>query len=295
MISNTRNINILHIKAKYDISDFIKSIDESKYNPLIVDGTQKNYNSIIKLKLYSEDILKKYDEKFKLFLIPEIRDMERDIIFNKFNKVINEGLTNSMKIANEELNEVYKNKLNIYKFIEFDIRKDLKITYYYELQECINSTPWLDIVKIIFMEQLQEKINIINDKIEEYYNQYRTKYDNYITKQCTIIKNFINNKETLFTFIPDIKLSFENIVNNYVNDFYKYNLDILYFNIPKIMINIESYITICGLKKYNKDLILLDITNKLNLETPDILTEITNKLLLYKNEFTEKRTIFKLE
>ena len=104
MISNTYNINILHIKAKYDISDFIKSIDESKYNPLIVDGTQKNYNSIIKLKLYSEDILKKYDEKFKLFLIPEIRDMERDIIFNKFNKVINEGLTNSMKIANEELN-----------------------------------------------------------------------------------------------------------------------------------------------------------------------------------------------
>jgi len=319
-INNNENIDynifdITKFQKKETINNFLKKIDQSKYEPLEVDGTQQNYdNLVIELIIYSQKILNEYDKKFNLFTFdiehnPEIEfdieynifnsdietfDIERELMIDKFNKIIYEGSNKAMNISNQRLNEIYESKINTFTTsIKLDIREDLKLETFPELQNYIVSSPWIDCIKFIFMDKLQEKITIINEKIKYYYEIYRGYYDNYITSQCSIINSFIKNKEFLFGFIPEIKLTFKTIVHNYVKDFYKYNLEKLYYCTPQLNIQFKNnyvLVEIPPVLLIPNNIILLDIKNQLKYSySSDILTGITNEIYKYKDEFFQKR------
>ena len=86
-------------------------IDTSKYNSIIVDGSQEIYDlNVVPIIEYRNTTLHEFDTLFSM-ATPSIRKERRNLIKNKFDAIIADALKISKQISLSELENVYNNKI----------------------------------------------------------------------------------------------------------------------------------------------------------------------------------------
>jgi hypothetical protein len=104
-------------EADCDIKEWIfNEIDKSKYDTsMTTDGTQRNYDKVIKpIEEYRDLVLSKFDKRFEK-TTPKVRDEKREEILLTFNKHIDTVMKESIKISEDNLDKLfvcYKSRSN---------------------------------------------------------------------------------------------------------------------------------------------------------------------------------------
>ena len=227
-INSNKNIDytkfdITMREAECDIKEWIyKEIDKTKYDiPMITDGTQENYDVIIKPRIdYRDLVLSDFDKRFDK-TTPKIRDKFRKEILTTFNTHIDKVYNESVKISSSKLNDIYQTKVETFykntKFIDVDKPINEQVEYIYEImRDFIRNTNYLDTMKNLFLEKTNNYISDIDKEVNKLYLSIIEKFNNYIDKQVLNIIAFMNHQVTLLlnTHINDIKQSFKMIINN---------------------------------------------------------------------------------
>jgi hypothetical protein len=227
-INSNKNIDytkfdITMREAECDIKEWIfNELDKTKYDiPMETDGTQENYDIIIKPRIdYRDLILSEFDKRFDK-TTPKIRDKFRKEILMTFNKHIDKVYNESVKISTNELNIIYDTKVKSFNkntdFIDVDKPINEQVEYIYEeIRDFIRKTNYLDTMKNLFLDKTNNYIYEIDKEVNKIYKSILEEFYNYIDKQVLNIIAFMNHQVTLLlnTHINDIKQSFKMIINN---------------------------------------------------------------------------------
>ena len=305
-INSNKNIDytkfdITMREAECDIRDWIRQeIFMAKYNVEInTDGTQQNYESIIKPRMdYRDFILSNFDKRFEK-TTPKIRDKFREEILSTFNKHIDKVYNEAIEISTRELNIIYDTKiLNFNKnseYIKFDRSiLDQVNDIYEEMYELIRKTNYLESVKETFINKTKEFIGSIHKQVIIISIQMTCDFNKYIEEQVLGASNFINchKKLLLITRIDNIQQSFEMILDDihteWINDIYNlikyYNYTIIIKHHPeKYKTNID----------YNKtdlyQFINHGLIKKYRSEDGKLESIVKDHLIIFKDEFNKLR------
>jgi len=249
-INSNKNIDytkfdITMREAECDIKEWIyKEINKTQYDVSMgTDGTQENYDLIIKSRIdYRDLIISEFDKRFEK-TTPKIRDKFREEILSTFNKHIDKVYEESVNISIESLNVIYQNKIiNFFDQTKvIDINKPIneQVNYIYDkIYDFIRKTNYLEIIKDKFIIKTREFINEIDKQVNKIYSAEKEKFNEYIEKQVSKIIVFMNHQKTLLlnTHISDIKQSFEMIIDK-IDDLWKNEIfDKLNYHVFKIII-----------------------------------------------------------
>ena len=249
-INSNKNIDytkfdITMREAECDIKEWIyKEINKTQYDVSMgTDGTQENYDLIIKSRIdYRDLIISEFDKRFEK-TTPKIRDKFREEILSTFNKHIDKVYEESVNISIESLNVIYQNKIiNFFDQTKvIDINKPIneQVNYIYDkIYDFIRKTNYLEIIKDKFIIKTREFINEIDKQVNKIYSAEKEKFNEYIEKQVSKIIIFMNHQKTLLlnTHISDIKQSFEMIIDK-IDDLWKNEIfDKLNYHVFKIII-----------------------------------------------------------
>jgi len=291
-------------EADCDIKEWIfNEIDKTNYDiPMETDGTQENYDKVIKPRIeYRDLVLSKFDKRFEK-TTPKVRDKFREEILLTFNKHIDFTISTSKKIARGEIGSIYNNQINKHNFTEFiDINISLsnQINYFYEnWLKSINNNIYLDCIKEEYLIKMNDYIEKVNKKAEEIYNILHGEFNEYIHDQVKKIIVFINHQKTLLlnTNISDLKSSFDMIIEKINNEFQSVILSKISYNKYKL----EFYNNECILDKSKKEEYTLDKLNKIIFdhidlnefkldETMDLYNIVKYYLTHFEGEFNKFR------
>ena len=249
-INSNKNIDytkfdITMREAECDIKEWIyKEINKTQYDVSMgTDGTQENYDLIIKSRIdYRDLIISEFDKRFEK-TTPKIRDKFREEILSTFNKHIDKVYEESVNISIESLNVIYQNKIiNFFDQTKvIDINKPIneQVNYIYDkIYDFIRKTNYLEIIKDKFIIKTREFINEIDKQVNKIYSAEKEKFNEYIEKQVSKIIIFMNHQKTLLlnTHISDIKQSFEMIIDKIDNLWKNEIFDKLNYHVFKIII-----------------------------------------------------------
>ena len=138
------------MESTLEIEEWIESIDKTMYDEIVVDGTEENYINFIKPKIIKyEELLKEFDEKFKL-ITPEIYNRYRQQLSISIYTNIDKAIDISEQISMKELSILYKSIYKNLKPFELDFQLDTKL---------------IDIINFVrktLKEQIKYWINPIN-------------------------------------------------------------------------------------------------------------------------------------
>lgn len=308
-INSNKNIDytkfdITMREAECDIKEWIyKEIDKTQYDvPMVTDGTQENYEIVIKSRIdYRDLISSEFDKRFEK-TTPKIRDKFREEILSTFNKHIDKVYEESVNISIESLNVIYQNKIdNFNEFTEIiDINKpkyDQVDHIYDEIYDFIRKTNYLEIIKDKFIIKTREFINEIDTQVIKIYSAEKEKFNEYIEKQVSKIIIFMNHQKTLLlnTHISDIKQNFKMIINK-IDDLWKNEIfdQICYHNF-KISVNKIPKICSITVTGYDKSELYQKIKHDSKLkeyktEDTSLLGSIVkNYLSQFEDEFKKLR------
>ena len=308
-INSNKNIDytkfdITMREADCDIKEWIyKEIDKCKYDiPMETDGTQINYDKIIKPRIdYRDLVLSEFDKRFDK-TTPKIREKFRSDILTTFNTHIDKVYNESVKISTEKLNNIYGDKVvSFAKYTDFiDVNKPIneQVNHIYdEIRDFIRNTKYLDTVKNTFLEKTNDYIAEIDKQVNKIYLSITEKFNNYINKQVFDIIDFINHKSTLLlnTLINDIKQSFTMIINK-IDQLWKNRIyDKISLYKSKILISIYSSLE--GKVETKKEIYELyqNIFNHIVInkyktdETQSLIDFVKNYLNKFEDDFNKLR------
>jgi energy-coupling factor transporter ATP-binding protein EcfA2 len=243
------------------------SIDISKFNKIIVDGTQKNYDKCIQSIIdYRDDILKQYNSKFEL-TTPDIKIEHENRIRSKFDNVIDEAINESITLSENiirpiiEPKQIIKPTQILLDISDSDSDSDsVSDSKYYKILSLDNSYDdnakilhqgFLKIKKIITNKQCllqtQEKYcNILdnleknlNKQIESWYNQYINDEMNRISEKIEILRLFIiQSCNELMENTKLINISFERLIKDIEDKLITDQIEKMIFYYPIIECNL---------------------------------------------------------
>lgn len=271
-------------EASCDIKEWIfENIDKTQYDvEMFTDGTQLNYDTIIKPRIdYCELILSLYDKRFEK-TTPKIRIAFRHEILETFNKHISAAIKNSSNIAEKELENIYK-----YDILKYSVRVNYNNTmnsiqeqFIIKITNMIKNTVWLDVKKKKYLTKLDDDITKFKEMISNYILQDKNQYELFKSTQIIKIKTFISNYRLIDDkYVYDITTSFSDIINNIIYLFDTHMSGIKY-NIYNIDINLYS-IDKFNCYKMDNSLIYSDLYDIL-LKDPFIIVD--NLSLSYINK-----------
>ena len=306
-INSNKNIDytkfdITMREAECDIKEWIyKEINKTQYDVSMgTDGTQENYDLIIKSRIdYRDLIISEFDKRFEK-TTPKIRDKFREEILSTFNKHIDKVYEESVNISIESLNVIYQNKIinfnEITEHIDLNKPNKIQVNHIYEkIYDFIRKTKYLDIIKEKFMIKTQEFINEIDKQVNKIYSAEKEKFNEYIEKQVSKIIVFMNHQKTLLlnTHISDIKQSFEMIIDKIDNLWKNEIFDKLNYHVFKIII--QEIPKICSITVSGYDKSELYQTIKHDPKLSEYKTEDTSLLgSIVKNYLSQFEDEFKI-
>jgi hypothetical protein len=215
-------------EAECDIKEWIfNEIDKSKYDvPMTTDGTQYNYDKVIKPREeYRDLILSKFDKRFEK-TTPKIRDEKREEILLTFNKHIDKVFEEAKDIARNKLQSSYDNHIVNKKyeteFIDINILLSDQVKHIYKCwKSIIINDINLNCIKDEYLMKINDYIENVDKQAQEIYNKLHSEFNKYIHIQCKNIIVFINHQKTLLlnTHINDLKYNFDMITEKINNNF----------------------------------------------------------------------------
>lgn len=201
-----------------------KFIDNSKFNEISVDGTQKNYDECIKpIMDYRDIVLQEFERLFNL-TTPNIKNETYERLYNKFNSVIDTAYNKTLEIATNKLEIIYNTIINkettviLNSFLDKNYLCDRVLNWnnYYNFT-LLSETSYLDITKNHFINKLNNEIDIFNNSLyERYKNINKNAHDKGLKLFNRINLLLTQYKNDLLTKQYQIKQSFDSIVNELI-------------------------------------------------------------------------------
>ena len=298
-------------EAECDIKEWIfNEIDKSKYDvPMTTDGTQDNYDKVIRPRIgYRDLILSKFDKRFEK-TTPKIRDDKREDILSTFNKHIDKVFDEAKDISEKNLKSIYDNQIvNIKYETEFiDIIKYSNYNNPMCIFECDIFDRWHNLIFVSnYLKDIKSKyykiLSSYEYKIKELSTnillKLQSEFNKYIHDQVGTIISLMYLYEALLldTYISDLKSSFDMIIEKLNNEFQiHYLCKISYYKYKLQFYNHECILDKSKIQKYT-----LDELNKIifdNKELNDYKTDktlnlddiIKNYLIQFEDEFNKLR------
>ena len=229
-------------EASGDIKEWIfENIDKTQYDvEMESNGTQLNYDTIIKPRIdYCELILSLFDKRFEK-TTPKIRIAFRDEIYNTFYKHINAAIKNSELIAENNLDNIYKNdvlKTSTWLDLSSDCHLGMDIVFRAFIDNIIDkikNTIWLNNIKNNFLIKLDNEIINTGIMISNYKLEESIRYKEFIDSHIRSIKSYVDICKIILSdeYIYAITNSFSDIIKQIITKINDYiiNLKYIYYD-----------------------------------------------------------------